>query len=337
MQGDLHKWLTGIRGDFTRMEPLTGDASFRHYYRVFCTEGTSIAVDASHEKRANLQFAKIAEHFLASGLQVPKILAADFKLGFLLLSDFGDQSYLRVLTHPQTPPAFSDTLYQTALSTLQTLQRCSLKLPSYSKALLQQEMHLFTDWFLIKHLGLERNAQREKILSKIYLFLIDQALTQPFVCVHRDYHSRNLMVIKKNNPGILDFQDAVLGPITYDCVSLLRDCYIKWPEFKVSNWLKQFFETSPYQKAFGFEQFSTWFDWMGFQRHLKAIGIFARLWHRDHKDAYLKDIPRTLSYLLDLCQKYSILNDFKLFLETDIPEIYLCQMPLFSQQAVVRD
>lgn len=337
MHDGLYKWLTGLRNDFIRMEPLTGDASFRHYYRVFCTEGTSIVVDASYEKRANLQFAKIAEHFLASGLQVPKILAADFKLGFLLLSDFGDQSYLTVLTHPQTSPALRDTLYQTALSTLQILQQCSLKLPLYSKTLLQQELSLFTDWFLIKHLGLNLNAQREKILSKIYLFLIEQAMAQPFVCVHRDYHSRNLMVIEKNNPGILDFQDAVLGPITYDCVSLLRDCYIKWPDVTVSKWLGYFFEASPCRNTGSFEQFSMWFDWMGFQRHLKAIGIFARLWHRDHKDAYLKDIPRTLSYLLDLCKKHSLLKDFKLFLETNIPEIYLCQMPSFLQQAVVSD
>lgn len=333
MSNALHTWVTAQREDCLRVEPLAGDAGFRRYHRVFCEHKTFIAVDASHEKATNQEFAKIAQGFLACGLNVPVILASDFEQGYLLLSDFGDTLYLKALTQPCVVSAFSERLYQEALRALHNLQGCSLQLPFYDEALLWREMMLFTDWFLVKHLGLTLGSNEERMLLKLYQFLAEKALVQPRVCIHRDYHSRNLMVMGENNPGILDFQDAVMGPITYDCVSLLRDCYIKWPESKTSTWLKRFFEELPLQHQFSFEQFVEWFDWMGVQRHLKAIGIFARLGYRDHKNIYLQDIPRTLSYITDLFPKYPLLQDFKLFLEENV----LCKMPSFLPQAVVCD
>jgi aminoglycoside/choline kinase family phosphotransferase len=233
----------------------------------------------------------------------------------LLLSDLGQQQYLQVLDEGNV-----DRLYGDALAALATLQACAVThydFPPYDDALLMAEMHLFRDWLLDKHLGIELQQQDRDMLEQTFRFLSATAREQPQVPVHRDYHSRNLMVNKEHNPGILDFQDAVLGPVTYDLVSLLRDCYIAWPRQQVEQWVRGYHELALQSGILCEENeavFLRWFDLMGVQRHLKAAGIFARLHHRDQKPAYLQDIPRTVGYIIEVSSRYPELQALHQFL-----------------------
>jgi N-acetylmuramate 1-kinase len=226
-----------------------------------------------------------------------------------LLSDLGDKQYLDVLTEESIDDLDVNSLYQAAMrELLQIQQQVEPKgLPAYNEDLLLQEMELFRHWLLQKHIGLDLTAATQIMLDEVFKFLMSQALTQPRVFVHRDYHSRNLMVNGKcgENPGVLDFQDAVEGPFTYDLVSLLKDCYIKWPRQRIRDWANNYFEqiADDYPDVDA-AMFVRWFDLMGVQRQLKASGIFARLCHRDSKTGYLADIPRTLSYIVDLDDEY---------------------------------
>jgi len=228
------------------------------------------------------------------------------------LSDLGHRQYLAELNEETV-----DRLYGDALGALATLQSCAVDdcgLPAYDRELLTCEMSLFRDWLLGSHLGMQLGDAQLEGLTRSFDALAESALQQPVVCVHRDYHSRNLMVSDYHNPGILDYQDAVLGPMTYDLVSLLRDCYISWPRERVEDWALGYFELA---RQTGIlrpdeadeQQFLRWFDWMGVQRHLKAAGIFARLKHRDGKPGYLRDIPRTLGYVEDVCARYPELDE----------------------------
>ncbi len=255
-------------------------------------------------------YVHIAREFLALGLNVPEILQADLARGFLLLSDLGARQYLDELNESSV-----EGLYGAALEALLSLQaQCdthAIGLPPYDHALLMREMGLFGEWFVHKHLGLTLNAAQAAELEAICEMLAQSALEQPTVCVHRDYHSRNLMVTEDNNPGILDFQDAVIGPVTYDLVSLLRDCYIAWPPAQVREWARHYRQRALEVGLLSEDneaQFLRWFDWMGIQRHLKAIGIFARLNSRDGKPGYLKDIPRTLGYVVAISRRYEELQ-----------------------------
>lgn len=255
-------------------------------------------------------FVAIARAFFDVGLNVPRILAEDVRQGFLLLSDLGARQYLSELNASSV-----EALYGDALDSLLTLQtRCTgevIALPRYDYALLQREMELFRAWFVRRHLSLELDDAQNAILDAAYELLTQEALAQPRVCVHRDYHSRNLMVTEKNNPGILDFQDAVCGPLTYDLVSLLRDCYIAWSPQQVQQWVSRYQRRALEAGLLGDDnaaQFLRWFDWMGVQRHLKAIGIFARLNIRDGKLGYLQDIPRTLGYVVAVSRRYEELQ-----------------------------
>jgi hypothetical protein len=251
------------------------------------------------------------------GLQAPQVLEADLEQGFLLLTDLGSRQYLAELH-----AASVGSLYGDALSALQRLQLGGNPdtelLPPYAAELLQREMELFREWFLERHLGLELQDEEHQILDKVFACLRDSALEQPRVWVHRDYHSRNLMRTEQDNPGILDFQDAVVGPVTYDLVSLLRDCYIAWPRARVEFWALDY---RARLQALGMagvgdaDQFLRWFDLMGVQRHLKAIGIFARLNSRDGKPGYLRDIPRTLGYVLDVADRCAELTDLQRLLQ----------------------
>ncbi len=293
----LKKWLTDQVGlpSFS-LEPASGDASFRRYFRVTLSDKSYIAMDAPPDKEDCRPFVSIARQLQAAGLNVPSIHAENLEQGFLLLDDLGSTLYLDILN-----PGNADQLYADAITSLVQLQSKmpAEALPPYNRALLMQEMELFREWLLQKHLGLTLSDSDHLLLTQAFELLADSALEQPQVAVHRDYHSRNLMQTQPN-PGILDFQDAVNGPVTYDLVSLLRDCYIQWPVEQVEGWAMAYFKqavTSDVLLSQHEDQFLQWFDLMGVQRHLKAAGIFARLCHRDGKPGYLKEIPRTLGYI----------------------------------------
>jgi aminoglycoside/choline kinase family phosphotransferase len=286
--------------------PASADASFRRYYRIRRQQASYIVMDAPPDKEDCKRFIVVAHALFELGVQAPRVLEADLDLGFLLLTDLGTCQYLNVLND-----ACVERLYGDALKTLTLLQLggdpSTPLLPRYTPKLLQQELGLFRQWFLAHHLSLPLKAADHEILDNAFTLLCTSALEQPQVWVHRDYHSRNLMVTEFANPGVLDFQDAVIGPVTYDLVSLLRDCYIAWPRQRVEGWALRQRARLQAEGLAGVEDadaFLRWFDLMGIQRHLKAIGIFARLHHRDGKPGYLGDIPRTLGYVLDVAGRY---------------------------------
>ncbi len=303
----LSEWAATVLHDARcTVRPASADASFRRYFRIRTTDGRSyIVMDAPPDKEDCGPYVRIARAFRSLGLNVPEIVAQDLARGFLLISDLGARLYLGALD-----PSTVERLYGDAMQALIRLQAGSQAvawLPPYDRELLRREMELFREWYLGRHLGVTLTAAQQATLDIVFEHLIAAALAQPRAAVHRDYHSRNLMVTPDNNPGILDFQDAVYGPVTYDLVSLLRDCYIAWEGARVEEWVSGYFDQARRSGvAVGDDkkQFMRWFDWMGVQRHLKATGIFARLNHRDGKPGYLKDIPRTLSYVTDVAQRY---------------------------------
>ena len=313
----LEAWLkTQINQPFT-LTTASADASFRRYFRVHCDNfsgyKTLIAMDAPPPQEDCTPFVMVANLLAEAGLNVPRVLAQDLKNGFLLLSDLGDDTYLSQL-NPQNAQA----LYSDATSALIKMQLASKPnvLPNYDNALLMREMQLFPDWYVAKHLGITLNPDQQQVLSNTFALLTKNILAQGQVTVHRDYHSRNLMVClsqnnvnspDKLNPGILDFQDAVYGAITYDLVSLLKDAYIAWDEEQVIDWAVRYWQNA---KKAGlpvpddFSEFYRDFEWMGAQRHIKVLGIFARLSYRDGKDAYIKDMPLVHHYLHKVCERY---------------------------------
>lgn len=286
--------------------PASSDASFRSYFRVTTPRGPVILMDAPPDREDSRPFVDVAERLRECGVNAPRILASDLEEGFLLLSDLGDDCYLACLDENS-----ADALYDDAITALVAIQRHGRTegLPAYDEAALRREMALFPDWLLERHLGLDTSAVRTELEAAMDA-LVAAALEQPRVFVHRDYHSRNLMRTPHDNPGILDFQDAVTGPITYDLVSLLRDCYIAWPGARIDAWIERYRERA---SAAGLgvadgTRFRRWFDLMGVQRHLKASGIFARLYHRDGKPGYLADIPRTWHYIAEQLDRYDDLR-----------------------------
>jgi aminoglycoside/choline kinase family phosphotransferase len=314
---ELQQWLKNelALGDF-EIATASSDASFRRYFRITLDDGQSyIVMDAPPEREDSNPFLHIARKLSAIGLNVPQILAEDLQRGFLLLSDLGTIQYLEVLDENN-----ADRLYGDALGALAVLQACGPaadELPPYDLTLLMSEMELFREWFLGKHLVIELTDNEQRLLDETFSRLADSALEQPQVSVHRDYHSRNLMVCA-HNPGILDFQDAVFGPVTYDLVSLLRDCYRAWPRERVEQWALGYHELALHHGILREPEeahFLRWFDWMGVQRHLKAIGIFSRLNHRDNKAGYLGDIPRTLRYVSEVTERYAELEALHRFIE----------------------
>ena len=313
----LNEWLAGPVGlrEFD-IQPASGDASFRRYFRVTLPDGaTHIAMDAPPDKEDSRPFVQLARRLREIGLNAPAIHHEDLANGFLLLDDFGTTHYLDALNGDT-----AERLYGDALSALMALQACGPVegIPSYDEALLMREMELFRDWLAQKHLGLELSEREQRMLDDAFGALVSSAMEQPRVCVHRDYHSRNLLVTPSPSPGILDFQDAVLGPVTYDLVSLLRDCYIRWPLEQVETWARGYFELAVQSGVLRLEhepRFIRWFDLMGIQRHLKAAGIFARLNHRDGKPGYLKDIPRTLGYICEVGPRYAEMEGLVAFIK----------------------
>jgi N-acetylmuramate 1-kinase len=318
-QQELDKWLQSqfaVKNSY-QLTPLQGDASFRRYFRVKLERTSYIAMDAPPEREDCQPFVAIAKALLDKQLQVPEIIASNIEQGFLLLSDFGDKLYLKELN-----AANAEKLYQYALESLAILQSVrhvpNRNIPLFSADFMRQELQLSQEWFLEKHLGLDLNSETVNRLADFYDFLAITAASQPQVFMHRDYHSANLMLLPQDKVGILDFQDAFIGPVTYDLVSLLRDCYIAWPDEKIKGWALQYLAKLPELKHVSAQQFLRWFDLMGMQRHLKALLTFARKFHRDNDANYLKHMPLTLNYLQTVSRHYSEAAFFQHFLDHTI-------------------
>ena len=310
----LRRWLEQDLGfrDY-RIVPASADASFRRYFRVTrAGHEPVIVMDAPPGKEDVGPYVRVATLLQEFGVNAPRVLERSAGEGFLLLTDLGTTMYLPELA----VPGRADSLYSDAIAALVRIQargaEASRTLPPYDEKLLRFEMGLFPDWLLQRHLQLELSPREARVLEYAMDALVANALDQPQVFVHRDYHSRNLMVCPGDNPGILDFQDAVRGGLTYDLVSLFRDSYVAWPQERVVGWALQFRRAAA---AAGLDtgrdeaQFLRWFDLMGVQRHLKVGGIFARLWHRDGKPGYLADIPRTLQYAVGSCARHADFRD----------------------------
>ena len=277
------------------------DASFRRYFRGETEMGSFIFVDAPPEREDCQTFVKISELLVDIGINAPRVYQADFTEGFMMLTDLGNQLYLDVLKSHDVE--LIGRLYAEAFSVLRKMAHISCaELPRYDEIRLQEEMNLFPGWFLTQQLSLSLSENENQMLEKVFGFLIENAIEQPQVFVHRDYHSRNLMVVTGDNPGVIDFQDAVSGPVTYDLVSLLKDCYWRFPRNQVVDWVETYRQDSSLDV--GTEEFLRWFDLMGLQRHLKCAGIFSRLNLRDGKPDYLKDIPLVIEYILEVCDIY---------------------------------
>jgi len=304
----LRTWLaTQLPGESFKLAPASADASFRRYFRVTLARGTHIAMDAPPAHEDSRPFIRVAQLMRDAGVHVPEVHAADTAQGFMLLSDLGNTTYLKALTADN-----ADALFGDAIAALVTWQRASRPdvLPPYDRALLQREMDLFPDWYIGRHLGISLSDAQREALAKINRLLADSALAQPPVYVHRDYMPRNLMLAEPN-PGVLDFQDAVYGPITYDVASLFRDAYLSWPEARVIDWVARYWEQAKRQQLpvnADFGAFYRDFEWMGLQRHLKVLGIFARIHYRDGKPGYLEDTPRFLRYAREVGARYAALK-----------------------------
>jgi aminoglycoside/choline kinase family phosphotransferase len=324
----IKHWLeTELQGSIQSFDPASNDASFRRYFRISFNNSIAqqparhsfIVMDAPPEKESISQFIDIASCLEKTGVHVPHLFAINETDGFILMSDLGHTAYLSILK--DTDIARVNSLYTDAMKALVQMQKgikssqlsyLSTELPDYSADLLKQEMDLLPDWYVKVHCQTSLNDRDNAILQQAMKRLIVSAQEQPQVFVHRDYHSRNLMYDASHNPGIIDFQDAVIGPITYDLVSLFRDSYIAWPDEQVYDWVEHFRQMLLQEALLEQDdkaQFIRWFDWMGIQRQLKVVGIFSRLNYRDGKSNYLDDIPQTLEYLFKVCAQYPEFED----------------------------
>jgi aminoglycoside/choline kinase family phosphotransferase len=304
-QRQISEWIERLApGRPFTLAPASADASFRRYLRATFDDGTTrIVMDAPPSHEDVRPWLHVQRLFHDAGAHVPEVFATDLDRGFLLLSDLGATTYLAALTE-----ANADEHYRAAIDALIRIQLASRpnELPPYDRALLQRELDLFPDWYLAQHLKLTLSESQSSQLAAVFEKILAVNLAEPAVYVHRDYHSRNLMVATPN-PGIVDFQDAVYGPISYDLVSLFKDAYIEWPEERTLDWLIRYWQAArkaglPVRADFG--DFHRDYEWMGVQRHVKVLGIFARLYHRDGKDGYLKDMPLVAKYLRAACQRY---------------------------------
>jgi N-acetylmuramate 1-kinase len=303
----LRAWLDAHVGNAYTLAPASADASFRRYFRVTTAEGTRIAMDAPPPREDCRPFVKVAALMREAGVHVPQVLAQDIERGFLLLTDLGNTTYLSTLRADNADALFSDAIE--ALIRWQLASRAGV-LPAYDEALLRREMELFPEWYVGRHLGVTLSAELQRALGETMTRIVRSNLTQPSVYVHRDYMPRNLMV-STPNPGVLDFQDAVYGPIAYDVVSLFRDAFVSWDETRVIDWTVRYWERArrarlPVHDDFG--EFYRDFEWMGLQRHLKVLGIFARICYRDGKPDYLADTPRFTAYARAVCGRYGELS-----------------------------
>lgn len=332
----LHDWLTSaLHLPVRSLAPASSDASFRRYFRAVLDDTTYIVMDAppqTEDVRPYLQVSRLLESL---GVHVPHVYESDVARGLLLLEDLGSTPYLTRLAAGDDP----QRLYGDALAALAQIQlhggAAAAQLPPYGRAELARELSLMPEWFLARHLSLAVDAGESQLLAHTFEFLIAEGLAQPAVFVHRDYHSRNLMLLERGNPGIIDFQDALRGPIGYDLVSLLKDCYIAWPRARVLDWVRSYrarLRAQGGDAGADEAQFLRWFDLIGVQRHIKVLGIFCRLWYRDGKSGYLADLPRTFEYVRESCRLYPELADFGRFLEARVAP----QLPRANAAALTR-
>ncbi|WP_198266696.1 aminoglycoside phosphotransferase family protein [sulfur-oxidizing endosymbiont of Gigantopelta aegis] len=336
----IKQWLENeLQAELQSFAPASNDASFRRYFRVSFKQAvlkmpvdqSFVVMDAPPEKESLTEFISIASSLEKTGINVPHLYAVNEADGFILMSDLGNTAYLSLLDSSlNNAPDFAqaDKLYSDAMSALVLMQvgmqesgteRKSLALPEYDAQRLRAEMDLLPQWYIKVHCQQDLDASQQAMLDNTMAVLIHSAQEQPQVFVHRDYHSRNLMFLAAHNPGVIDFQDAVIGPITYDLVSLLRDSYIAWPEEKVYAWVEQYRQILLSKGLLVKDdkaQFIRWFDWMGIQRQLKVVGIFCRLNYRDGKSNYLNDIPQTLNYLFSVCARYPEFADLLQLLQS---------------------
>lgn len=316
----LQDWAARqLGGESLDIAPASADASFRRYFRVTAKGRDYIVMDAPPAQEDCRPFIAVARLFADAGVHVPRVLAQDLDQGFLLLTDLGNTTYLSALDEAGSGQAVARELYLASNDALIRIQQASRLdvLPEYDRALLTRELMLFPEWYVTKHLGVVMKDEQKAILDTVFEHILANTLAQPQVYVHRDWHSRNLMV-SEPNPGILDFQDAVYGPITYDLASIYRDAYIQWDEEQQLDWVIRYWEKAraarlPVREDFG--EFWRDFEWMSAQRHIKVLGIFARLYHRDGKDGYLKDMPRVMHYLRKTCERYDELKPLLFLLD----------------------
>lgn len=309
----LADWTRSVLDDpGLSLAPASEDASFRRYFRAVSRGATYIVMDAPPDREDTGPFLRAAERLASLGLNVPQILARDSRRGLVLMSDLGTTTYLARLSDDS-----ADELYGDALAALVVLQGGTAQdpdfFPRYDSTLLWREMELFREWYVPRRLGTTLTAAEDKLVSRTFDMLARSAGAQPQAWVHRDYHSRNLMVTDIDNPGILDFQDAVVGPVTYDLVSLLKDCYVEWPQERVVRWATDYFHLAGragLDTGGDADQFLRWFHLMGAQRHIKVLGIFSRLYYRDGKAHYLDDLPLVQRYLLAVCGEMEELSEF---------------------------
>ena len=304
----IQNWLKRqLHGRPFSLAPASADASFRRYFRVTLPDATLILMDAPPEQEDCRPFVHVAGLMAAAGLNVPALLAQDLEHGFLLMTDLGSTTYLAALNDDN-----ADGLFRDATDALIRWQLATREgtLPPYDEALLRRELDLFPEWYIGRHLGIELGAQQRQSLETVFGLIVANNLAQPRTYVHRDYMPRNLMVTVPN-PGVLDFQDAVYGPITYDVASLFKDAFISWDEQRVIDWTIRYWErarSAQLPVAGDFGEFYRDLEWMGLQRHLKVLGIFARICHRDGKPAYVKDTPRFLAYVRAVSERYGSLS-----------------------------
>ncbi len=318
----IRDWLASELGwpRDVRLEPASADASFRRYFRVWRASGsTAVVMDAPPDKEDTAPYLQVGGMLRACGVHVPEVEAADTARGFLLLEDLGNTHMLARLSAGGEP----GPLYEEALAALAMIQlrgaTAVRELPPYGAEVLEREMRLLPTWFCERHLGLTLSPEDAGLLTETFNFLIREALAQPVVFVHRDYHSRNLMITAERSPGIIDFQDALAGPMGYDLVSLLKDCYVCWPRVQVASWLDDYrarLRSAGANVGADASEFLRWFELAGLQRHLKVLGIFSRLWYRDGKREYLADLPLTLRYVRDTAARYAELGRFSAWVES---------------------
>ncbi|WP_345551739.1 aminoglycoside phosphotransferase family protein [Microbulbifer aestuariivivens] len=317
-------------GDSLALQPLAGDAGFRRYFRTL-TVPSLIAVDSPPERTNPARFVALADYLRRHGIHTPMVSQADVEHGFMLLEDLGDCQLLSILNDDSVEGLYGEVLSE--LLCLQQIPPSGDLFPPYSRELLLTEMRILPEWLAGQMLGYTLSASENALLERTFSLLLDSAAEQPQVLVHRDYHSRNLMIRDGERPGVVDFQDAVWGPVTYDLVSLLRDCYIRWPREKVERWALCYAATA---ESAGIitapdpQTFLRWFDWMGLQRHIKVLGLFPRLWLRDRKPGYLPDLPLVIRYTLEVAARYPDLAPFADWFRESL-------LPLIEQQSWYRD
>lgn len=320
----LQAWIARTLGADAQIVLISGDASFRRYFRIRLGESRYIAMDSPPDLIAVTPFISLANEYRNKGVNVPQVIDKNVEQGFLLLSDLGDIQLLSVLNSDNVADYYRQALE--LLNTIATITASAGKpLPLFDDAFVLRELTIFSDWLIVRHLGLTLTPSTQSILAELNQLLVDNVTEQPKVGMHRDFHSRNLMLCH-NSLAVIDFQDAVIGPITYDAVSLLRDCYVRWPDEVVEALMQTHYEqvlaSGLLDSAVSLAAYRRWFDLMGIQRHLKAAGIFCRLNYRDGKLGYMKDIPLTLQYVSDIAKRYSELDTFTRWLDTElIPQL----------------